>query len=179
AAASGQDRVGAIEAVSRQERPDTDGSPIAILTRILLIGRHLTRAREQALAELGTETPTLDVLAALRGSRAPYGPRTTEIAAASPLTAGAITRRLDRLQARGLVSSERDRRDKRVVQISLTGNGRDLIDGILADLMEKERGFPMPFSERERQTLQRLSTRWLRSLDENARRVQRERRSHA
>ena len=151
------------------ERPGTDGSSVAILTRALLIGRHLTRARERALEELGTDTPTLDVLAALRGSGAPYRLRTSEIEAASPVTAGAITRRLDRLQARGLVSRERDRRDKRVIHVSLTGKGRDLIDGILAGLMEKESRFLTPFSERERETLERLLTRWLRWLDENAR----------
>jgi DNA-binding MarR family transcriptional regulator len=103
--------------VWQAERPDTDGSSVAILTRALLIGRHLTRARERALEELGTDTPTLDVLAALRGSGAPYRLRTSEIEAASPVTAGAITRRLDRLQARGLVSRERDRRDKRVIHV--------------------------------------------------------------
>lgn len=153
------------------ERSDTDGSSVAILTRALLIGRHLTRARERALEELGTDTPTLDVLAALRASGAPYLLRTSEIEAASPVTAGAITRRLDRLQARGLVSRERDRRDKRVIHVRLTGKGRDLIDRILAGLMEKESRFLTPFSERERDTLERLLTGWLRSLDENARKA--------
>jgi DNA-binding MarR family transcriptional regulator len=87
------------------------------------------------------------------------------------VTAGAITRRLDRLQARGLVSRERDRRDKRVIHVRLTGKGRDLIDRILAGLVEKESRFLTPFSERERDTLERLLTGWLRSLDENARKA--------
>jgi hypothetical protein len=35
-------------------------------------------------------------------------------------------------------------------------------------LTERESGFLTPFSEKERETLERLLTRWLRWLDENA-----------
>jgi DNA-binding MarR family transcriptional regulator len=168
AAASGHDRVDASQAVWRRERPDTDVNSNVILTRAVFIGHHLTRARKQALREIGTDTATLEVLAALRRSGAPYRLRTSEIEAVSPVTAGAITRRLHRLEARGLVSRKRDRQDKRVIHVSLTSKGRDLIDEIVVGLTERESGFLTPFSEKERETLERLLTRWLRWLDENA-----------
>src|SRR5919206_4149666 len=96
----------------RRERPDIDVSSIGVLTPALLIGRHLSRARERALRELGTDTPTLDVLATLRRAGAPYRLRTSEIESATSVTAGAVSQRLDRLEARGLVRRERDGEDK-------------------------------------------------------------------
>lgn len=167
AAAPPLDRVDAIQAAWRRERPDIDNSSIAILTRALLIGRHLAWSRERALRELGADTPTLEVLATLRRSGAPYRLRTSQIEAATSVTAGAISQRLDRLEARGLVSRERDSDDKRVIHISLTDKGRELIDSVVAGLMERENALLTPFSERERKTLERLLTRWLRWLDEN------------
>jgi DNA-binding PadR family transcriptional regulator len=91
------------------------------------------------------------------------------------VTAGAITRRLDRLQARGLVSRDRDRHDKRVIHVSLTSKGRDLIDEIVAGLIEEKNGLLTRLSEREHETLERLLTRWLSWLDENARQAHLER----
>ncbi len=163
-----EDRVNAIQAAWRRERPDIDVSSIAILTRAMLIGRYLERVRERALRELGTDTSTLDVLATLRRAGAPYRLRTSQIEAASQVTAGAISQRLDRLEARGLVRRDRDHVDKRIIHISLTKKGRELIDGIVAGLMEKESVLLTPFSERDRRTLEGLLTHWLRWLDENA-----------
>ena len=163
------DRVDEIQAAWRRERPDIDVGSIAILTRALLIGRHLQKARERALRELGTDTPTLDVLATLRRAGPPYRLRTSEIETASPVTAGAISQRLDRLEQRGLVRRRRDQTDRRVIHVSLTGEGRRLIDGIVAGLMQKEDALLTPLSERERASLERLLTRWLRWLDQHDR----------
>src|ERR671934_1203213 len=157
-----EDRVDRVIDAWRRERPDIDVSSIAVLTRALLIGRHLQKTRDRALRELGTDTPTLEVLATLRRAGAPYRLRTSEIEAATSVTAGAISQRLDRLQARGFVRPPRDDRDKRGIHVSLTKKGRDLIDAVVAGLMEREDALLTPFNERERKTLERLLTRWLR-----------------
>jgi DNA-binding MarR family transcriptional regulator len=167
----GDDRVDAIQAAWRRERPDIDVSSIAILTRALLIGRHLERARAHALRELGTDTPTLDVLAALRRAGSPYRMRTSEVEAATSVTAGAVSQRLDRLEARGLVRRERDHDDKRVIHVRLTKKGRELIDGVVAGLMERENVLLTPLNEDERDVLERLLTQWLRWLEVEGDRV--------
>jgi DNA-binding MarR family transcriptional regulator len=162
------DRVDSLMAAWRRERPDIDVSSIAVLTRALLIGRHLQKARDGALRELGTDTPTLDVLATLRRAGAPYRLRTSEIEAATMVTAGAVSQRLDRLEARGLVRRIRDDGDRRVIYISLTTHGRELVDGVVAGLMKREELLLTPFDERERHTLERLLARWLRWFEEDA-----------
>jgi len=161
-----EDRVDAIQAAWRRERPDIDVSSIGTLTRALLIGRHLMRVRQSQLRELGTDTPTLEMLAELRRAGSPYRLRTRELEEATSVTAGAVSQRLDRLEARGLVRRERDLLDKRVVHVVLTKKGRILIDNVVAGLMERESRLLAPFSERERQTLERLLTRWLRWFEE-------------
>jgi DNA-binding MarR family transcriptional regulator len=160
------DRVDRVIAAWRRERPDIDVGSIAVLTRALLIGRHLQKARDRELRELGTDTPTLEVLATLRRAGAPYRLRTSEIEAATSVTAGAISQRLDRLEARGFVRRTRDDGDKRVIHVSLTKKGRDLIDAVVAGLMEREELLLTPFNERERKTLERLLTRWLRWFED-------------
>jgi DNA-binding MarR family transcriptional regulator len=160
------DRVDEIQAAWRRERPDIDVGSIAVLTRALLIGRHLQKARDRALRELGTDTPTLEVLATLRRAGDPYRLRTSEIEAATSVTAGAISQRLDRLEARGLVKRERAAGDKRVIHVSLTKKGRDLIDAVVAGLMEREELLLEPFSDSERKTVERLLTRWLRWFED-------------
>src|ERR687886_2481815 len=122
------DHVDDVIAAWRRERPDIDVGSIAVLTRALLIGRHLQKARDRALRELGTDTPTLEVLATLRRSGAPYRLRTSDIEAATSVTAGAVSQRLDRLEARGFVRRRRDDGDKRVIHVTLTRKGRKLID---------------------------------------------------
>jgi DNA-binding MarR family transcriptional regulator len=160
------DRVDGVMAAWRRERPDIDVSSIAVLTRALLIGRHLQKARDRELRELGTDTPTLEVLATLRRAGDPYRLRTSDIEAATSVTAGAISQRLDRLEARGFVHRARDDGDKRVIHVSLTKKGRDLIDGVVAGLMEREELLLTPFNERERKMLERLLTRWLRWFED-------------
>jgi DNA-binding MarR family transcriptional regulator len=161
-----EDHVDAIQAAWRRERPDIDVSSIAILTRALLIGRHLVRIRERELRELGSDPPTLETLAELRRCGAPYRLRTSELEAATSVTAGAISQRLDRLEGRGLVRRERDELDKRVVHVRLTKKGRDLIDAVVAGLMERESLLLAPFTKREREVLERLLTRWLRWFEQ-------------
>src|ERR671935_559604 len=160
------DRVDRVIAAWRRERPDIDVSSIAVLTRALLIGRHLQKARDRALHELGTDTPALEVLATLRRAGAPYRLRTSEIEAATSVTAGAISQRLDRLEARGFVRRKRDDGDKRVIHVSLTKKGRKLIDDVVAGLMAREERLLAPFDERDRQMLERLLTRWLRWFED-------------
>jgi DNA-binding MarR family transcriptional regulator len=167
AAPSVKDRVDGVIAAWRRERPDIDVSSIGVLTRALLIARHLQKARDSALRELGTDTPTLEVLAALRRSGAPYRLRTSEIEAATSVTAGAISQRLDRLEARGFVVRRRDDLDKRVIHVSLTKKGRKLIDAVVGGLMLREEQMLAPFDDRERKTLERLLTRWLRWFEES------------
>ncbi|WP_158841606.1 MarR family winged helix-turn-helix transcriptional regulator [Saccharothrix deserti] len=55
---------------------------------------------------------------------------------ASLVTAGAITNRIDRMEAKDLVRRVADANDRRVVRIRLTDRGWRPVDGMLAEHMD-------------------------------------------
>ncbi len=74
--------------------------------------------------------------------------------------AGAMTRMLDRLEAKGLVARARSTQDRRVVQLRLTPRGRQVvaqIPPILIDVLEQHlRGFSAGEAQQLRDLLQRF-----------------------
>jgi DNA-binding MarR family transcriptional regulator len=99
----------------------------------------IDRARAAAFSRHGVETWEFDVLAALRRSGRPYQLSPGQLVAQTMVTSGTMTNRIDRLQARGLVTRRPDPTDGRGVIVGLTEHGRELVDASLADLLDVER----------------------------------------
>lgn len=81
------------------------------------------------------------------------------------IDAGAMTRSLDRLEAKGLVQRERSTTDRRVVHLALTDAGRTVaaqVPGVLADVLN---GHLSDFSHAEWQQLLGLLQRMLTNGD--------------
>ncbi len=93
-----------------------------------------------------------NVLRILRGA-GPQGLACRELAERMLTRDPDITRLLDRLEARGLVRRERERRDRRVVKTRITDEGLRILKGLDA-----------PVAELHRRQLQRLPARRLRLL---------------
>ncbi|MHB1473723.1 MAG: MarR family winged helix-turn-helix transcriptional regulator [Dermatophilaceae bacterium] len=123
----------------RRELPDLDVAPLHILSRVSRLARHLDRARGSAFAEHGLEGWEFDVLSALRRAGAPYELSPGALVAQTLVTSGTMTNRVDRLTARGLVGRGPDPSDRRGVKVTLTAAGRSVVDGAMADLLERER----------------------------------------
>lgn len=122
----------------RRERPDLDVAPLAILSRVTRLARHLDLARRQAFADHELEAGEFDVLATLRREGPPYILSPGRLVASTLVSSGTMTNRIDRLAARGLVQRLPDPTDRRGVQVSLTPEGRDRVDAALADLLDRE-----------------------------------------
>ncbi len=93
-----------------------------------MLGKLLERRVTRALAPLDLSLWALDVLATLRRQGAPYRLTPTELSRATMLTSGAMTNRLDRLEAKGFVRREADPGDRRGVRVVLTERGLELVD---------------------------------------------------
>lgn len=121
-----------------EQRPDLDVSPMAVIGRLsrlsLLIGAELRRT----FGEHGLDPASFDVLATLRRSGPAHRLTPAELMRTAMVTSGAITQRLDRLQARGLVTRTPSESDGRVLHIALTDDGRALIDRALPAHVETE-----------------------------------------
>ena len=76
-----------------------------------------------------------------------------ELARACRLDAGAMTRLLDRLEAKGLLRRERSAADRRIVTISLTDDGKAAAKEIPEVLSRVQNAYLTGFSETEFDTL--------------------------
>jgi DNA-binding MarR family transcriptional regulator len=132
------DAVDQLVAEWQRERPDLDVSPLEILSRVSRLAKHLERARRDAFAAHGVEQWSFDVLAALRRSGRPYALPPRTLIAQTLVTSGAMTNRIDRLEAAGLVGRRPDLDDRRSVLVELTAQGLALADACLSDLLAHE-----------------------------------------
>src|SRR5260370_30107668 len=169
APAAGEDGIDRVEQAWRRERPDIDVSSIGIVSRIWRVSRHLERERKERLAQLGTDRVTLDVLAMLRRSGPPYRLTAGELRHGSLITSGGVSQRLDKLERAGLVTRNIHPEDRRRIDVELTAEGMQLVDSVLADLMEHESALLDELSDADkehlRRTLKRLLARFERADD--------------
>ncbi|ALG07826.1 MarR family winged helix-turn-helix transcriptional regulator [Kibdelosporangium phytohabitans] len=122
----------------QDRRPDLDVAPMAVLGRLKRLNRLVSAELDKTFARHGLDSPSFDVLATLRRSQPPHQLCPNDLIKASMVTSGAITQRLDRLEARGLVRRTRSEKDGRSVVVSLTDDGWDLIEKALPEHLETE-----------------------------------------
>ena len=121
------------------ERPDLDLAPLAVLSRVSRLSRHLATARAGAFDRHGLEQWEFDVLSALRRSGPPYHLSPGALVTQTMVTSGTMTNRIDRLEARGLVRRSPAPDDRRSVLVRLTQDGRSRVDSAFEDLLAVER----------------------------------------
>jgi DNA-binding MarR family transcriptional regulator len=136
-----------------REQPDVDVSPLAVLSRVTRLARHLDRLRTAVAAEHGIEPWEFEVVSALRRA-GPAGELSPGSLLRSTLvSSGAMTNRVDRLESAGLVVRRANPADRRGVLVVLTPRGRRLAEACLRDLTAAEERLLAPLSEAERQRL--------------------------
>jgi DNA-binding MarR family transcriptional regulator len=123
----------------RRERPELDSSPIGVVGRISRLAREIEQRLEPVYREHGLESGWHDILATLRRSGPPYRLRPTELTGATMLTSSGTTKRLDKLEQAGLIARAPDPDDRRGTLISLTDEGKKVIDATTAAHLENER----------------------------------------
>ncbi|MBE3010920.1 MarR family transcriptional regulator [Microbispora sp. NEAU-D428] len=147
-------------------RPDLDVSPMAVFGRLSRLTQLVNNELRRTFAEHDLDPSSFDVLATLRrgGRQAP-----AELMRSAMITSGAVTQRLDRLEARGLVTRTPSDIDGRGVHVDLTDAGRELIDRALPDHVDTERRLLAGLTPAQRENLAETLRQLLMSLgDERA-----------
>lgn len=144
-----------------RQRPDLDARPMGVLGRISRVARRVDLAQRATFARFDLDHAAFDVLATLRRSGDPYALTPGELMRSAMVTSSAITQRLDRLEARGLVTRGQHPGDGRSVLVTLTGDGRRLVDAALPAHLATEEHLLAALTPADRSTLAAL----LRSLD--------------
>ncbi|BAJ75879.1 transcriptional regulator [Microbacterium testaceum StLB037] len=146
------------------ERPDVDASPMQIIGRMSRIVAHLDAELLAVFRRFGLGEGEFDILAALRRLGEPYACAPGELARHTMVTTGAVTKRVDRLVASGLVSRSASDDDGRGRVISLTPEGRRVIDEALVAHVANEERLLSALTPGDRRTLEGLLRAWGRSL---------------
>ncbi len=134
-------------------RPDLPLRSIGVITRIWRIAKLLSDDRRHTMNQLGMEPAIRDLLANLRRSGAPYRLRVSQLAVRCRVSKSAITQRVVRAEAAGLVRSMRagsvsagkveglalaDGSDQRAVWIELTPQGKEFVETTIETLLHHE-----------------------------------------
>jgi DNA-binding MarR family transcriptional regulator len=114
-----------------EERPELDTASLGVVIRVISLSREFLRQATAALAPLDLELFEYDVLSALRRQGRPYALPATGLARETGLSSGAMTNRIDKLEARGFVRRKADPTDRRAVIVSLTSAGKRTIDNAM------------------------------------------------
>ena len=151
-----EDRIAGIVAQWRRERPDLDPAPLLIIGRIQRLAEVLDAALRPPFAEADLGYGEFDVLAALRREGTPYTLTAGQLSQRMLVTTGAVTKRVDRLIARGLVSRSVSDSDARGRVVGLTPAGVALTDRLIEQHLANEAAILRELSDADRRALERL-----------------------
>ena len=151
-----------------RERPDVDASPMGIVGRFSRLSRLLDRELKDFFAEHGLEHWEFDVLATLRRSGPPYELTAGALNRAAMVTSGAITNRIDRMAAKGLVERMPDEVDRRSIRVRLTERGWTTIEELVGPHVENEARLLAGLDAKDRDRLAGLLRDLLESLGDTS-----------
>ncbi len=150
------DRVARFVEQWREQRPELDPSPMAVIGRMRRISDDFTAALIENYRRFGIGEGEFDVLCALRRAGDPFALPQGEIAEHTMVTAGATSKRVDRLMAGGLVARHPLAEDGRGRVVTLTQSGRTLIDEMYPVHLATEEALLRPLDKAERAQLEAL-----------------------
>lgn len=139
-----------------EERPELDTASLGVVIRVMSLYKAFHRQATNALEELHLELFEYDVLSALRRQGKPYSLPATRLAKQSDLSNGAMTNRVNKLEAKGLVRRRQDNSDRRGVIVTLTGKGKKIIDKAIQHRLDVADGCLGGMTKKERAELSTL-----------------------
>ncbi|MGW1200070.1 MarR family winged helix-turn-helix transcriptional regulator [Streptomyces sp. NPDC002536] len=113
----------------QQVHPGLDTAPMAVIGRLNRCAALLQQATDAPLVHEGLTRAEFDILGTLRRTGRELTPG--QIARETFASGAAVTKRLRILEDRALVARRPDDRDRRVAHLSLTDEGRELIDRLI------------------------------------------------
>lgn len=148
-----EDEIDRIVGEWNRERPGLDVSPTHVLQRITRIYLLQSSSFADVFSHFGLTFGEYEVLAALVRSGPPHQMTPTQLVGALVLSSGAMTNRIDRVEAAGLVRRLPDPADRRGTLVALTDRGRTVVDEAVRAHLENEERLLSTLSAGERRKL--------------------------
>jgi len=144
-----------------QERPDLDVEAMEVIGRVKQLSQYLSREMGKTFSAHGLNGASFDVLATIRRSGAPYGLSPSDLMASTMVTSGTMTNRIDQLVKAGLVERTSNPQDARSFIISLTSEGRALIDQVLNDHVRTQDQLTAVLTKEDKKSLNLILRKFL------------------
>src|SRR5947209_12925803 len=121
--------------------------------RISRIAARIAQREDEVFGRYGLTRGDVGVLSALRISPPPHTLSPTQLFRGLMLSSAGMTKRLDRLEQRGLIKRNPDPSDRRGITIHLTDSGRRLVARAVAENTKNEATLLAGLSGKERRVL--------------------------
>jgi DNA-binding MarR family transcriptional regulator len=152
-------------AAYQREFPEVDPQVEKVVTALGRLNRRMNVAYGRQLVDLGISNSEWEVLKALVVVGRPYQLGPGDLAKRLGLTPAAMTHRIDRMVAEGLVTRERDESNRVRVIVELTDDGRDKWLQTMRLAADFEDDLLQDLSSAERAVLGEILTRLLRRVE--------------
>jgi DNA-binding MarR family transcriptional regulator len=147
------DSVDALLASWARTRLDLDFEPVAVITRLARIRRHLDRELEPVFERFGLSPSTFEALVTLTRIAGEAGVSQKRLADEIGVTPGTISVRVDRLVEEGLAERGPDPDSKRNSLVALTAKGRELFERVAPEHLANERRLLASLSDEDMRIL--------------------------
>ena len=164
------DELDAMLDVWAREIPGLDPLNEGIVERIHKLARSFDRSMDETLAETGLDRRSYHVLGKLRKIGPPYRRPAGQLADDMGLSSGAMTNRLDRMEAAGLVRRVPDPNDRRSILVEPTDEGLAIWDRAVGIAARREARVASVLDGKERAELHRLLRALMRAFPRGAHR---------
>ena len=159
------DHMDSILAQWGQEKPDLDVTALGLMGRLFRAAQLADLELAHGIAQHDLQPGWFDLLPALRRAGSPFELNPTQLMAPTMLSAGGMTKRLDRLEDAGLVERRPDPGDRRGTLVGLTKRGQEIVDAALVTHLGNEERLLQTLSASERRTLDALLRKLLVGLE--------------
>ena len=139
-----------------REIPNLEPVTEGIVERIHILAKAFDRSMEETLAESGLDRRAFGVLGKLRVVGPPYRRSAGQLASHMRLSSGAMTNRLDRMEAAGLIRRLPDPNDRRGTLVEPTEAGLAIWDRTVGTQAIREAQIASVLDEGERASLHQL-----------------------
>ena len=154
--------------VWEREIPDLNSLTEGIVERIQILAKSFDRSLEETLTQYGLDHRSYHLFGRLRSYGPPYRRSPGQLAADMRLSSGAMTNRLDRMEAAGLIRRLPDPSDRRGTLIEPTEAGNATWDRTTGTQARREAMIASVLEPAEREELHRLLRRLMHAFPDKA-----------
>jgi DNA-binding MarR family transcriptional regulator len=151
-----RDQIDEMLAVWAREIPDLDPLTEGIIERIQILSWNFNQSLEENLVESDLDRRAFSLLGKLRKYGPPYRTSAGKLATDLRLSSGAMTARLDRLEAAGLIRRLPDPNDRRGTVVEPTDLGLQRWDRVAGESSRTEAKLVSVLTETEKERLNTL-----------------------